>query len=188
MLKRATRLPVRMLICGLAVLAGALAAASAASAAGCAFAHSAAGKRRTSDLARAVVCEINRVRSGHGLHRVQANRDMEQAARRHTLEMVRRNFFSHESPGGATPADRLRRSGYLRSRTGWHVGETIAWGTGPLSTPAAIVRAWMHSPGHRRILLTPDFRNIGVGAVAGLPVTGQRYRGGTYTADFGVRH
>jgi uncharacterized protein YkwD len=188
MLERATRLPARMLICGLAVLAGALAAAPAASAAGCAFAHAAAGKRQASDLAGAVVCEVNRVRAQHGLHRVRANHDMEQAARRHTLEMVRRNFFSHESPGGATPADRLRRSGYLRSDTGWHVGETIAWGTGPLSTPAATVRAWMHSPGHRHILLGADFRNIGVGASSGLPVTGQRFRGGTYTADFGVRH
>jgi uncharacterized protein YkwD len=188
MLERATRLPARMLICGLAVLAGALAAAPAASAAGCAFAHAAAGKRKPSDLARAVVCEINRVRSARGLHGVQANHDMEQAARRHTLEMVRSNVFSHESPGGATPADRLRRSGYLRRNTGWHVGEVIAWGTGPFSSPAAIVRAWMHSPGHRHIILQPDFRSIGVGAAAGLPVTGQRYRGGTYTADFGVRH
>jgi uncharacterized protein YkwD len=188
MFERATRLPARMLICALAVMAGALIAASSASAAGCAFAHAAAGKRRSSDLARAVVCEINRVRSARGLHRVRANHDMEQAARRHTLEMVRRNFFSHESPGGATPADRLRRSGYLRRNTGWHVGETIAWGTGPLSTPAAIVRAWMHSPGHRHILLQPDFRSIGVGVVAGLPVTGWSGPGGTYTADFGVRH
>jgi uncharacterized protein YkwD len=188
MLERATRLPARMLICGLAVLAATLAVASTASAAGCAFAHATAGQQRTSDLARAVVCEVNHVRAERGLHRVQANHDMEQAARRHTLEMVRRNFFSHESPGGATPADRLRRSGYLRRETGWHVGEAIAWGTGPLSTPAAIVRAWMHSSGHRHILLGPDFRSIGVGAVAGLPVAGQRNPGGTYTADFGVRH
>lgn len=188
MLERATRLPARMLVCVLALGAGLLVWAPAASASGCAFAHAAAGKRKSSDLADAVVCEINRVRRQHGLHRVSANRDMAQAARRHTLEMVRRNFFSHESPNGATPADRLRQSGYLRRNTGWHVGETIAWGTGPLSTPAAIVRAWMHSPGHRHIILTGDFRSIGVGASAGLPVTGQPYRGGTYTADFGVRH
>jgi uncharacterized protein YkwD len=188
MFERATRLRSRMLVCVMALVAGVLTWAPAASATGCAFAHAAAGKRRASDLARAVVCEINRVRDQHGLHSVRWNRDIGQAARGHTLEMVRRNFFSHESPGGATPADRLRRSGYLHRGTAWHVGETIAWGTGSLSTPAAIVRAWMHSSGHRHILLTSDFRSIGVGASAGLPVNGVRGHGGTYTADFGVRH
>jgi uncharacterized protein YkwD len=110
-----------MLTCGLAVLAGAGRVGGRMR-----FAHATAGRHESSDLARAVVCEIDHVRAERGLHRVRVNHDMEQAARRHTLEMVRRNFFSHESPGGATPADRLRRSGYLRRDTGWHVGETIA--------------------------------------------------------------
>ncbi|HEY7075894.1 MAG TPA: CAP domain-containing protein [Solirubrobacteraceae bacterium] len=188
MLERADRLRTRTLISILALLAGVLTSAPAAWAAGCAGAHAAAVKGRSADLARAVVCEINRVRARHGLHRVRTNRDIQQAARGHTVEMVRRNYFSHVSPSGTTPADRLRRSGYLRRNTAWHVGETLAWGTGPRSTPAAIVRAWIHSTGHRHILLMPDFRSVGVGASAGLPVTGQRYPGGTYTADFGVRH
>jgi uncharacterized protein YkwD len=188
MLERAARSRTRMSISILAFVAGVLAWAPAASAAGCAAAHAAAGEHKASDLARAVVCEINGVRARHGLRRVRINHDMEQAARRHSLEMVRRNYFSHESPGGATPADRLRSSGYLGPGTRWHVGETIGWGTRSRSTPASIVSGWLDSPEHRHVVLTPDYRNVGVGVSAGLPVSGVHGPGGTYTADFGVRH
>jgi len=43
------------------------------------------------------------------------------------------------------------------------VGEDIAWGTGLLSSPVAIVDSWMKSPPHRAVILTPQFREIGVG-------------------------
>src|SRR5690349_947871 len=102
MLERATRFRARMLISALAFVVGLLVSAPSALAASCVFAHAAAGKRKGSDLASAVVCEINLIRARHGLHRVRINRDIVQAARRHTVEMVRRNFFSHESPSGAS--------------------------------------------------------------------------------------
>jgi uncharacterized protein YkwD len=51
-------------------------------------------------------------------------------------------------------------------------------------TPAAMVDAWMHSPGHRLNLLHRSFRDVGIGIVAGTPTGGG---GATYTTDFGVR-
>ena len=45
---------------------------------------------------------------------------------------------------------------------GWPASD-IAWGTGLLSSPVAIVDGWMHSPPHRAVILTPQFREIGVG-------------------------
>ena len=35
------------------------------------------------------------------------------------------------------------------------VGENLAFGTGPFSTPRAIVKDWMNSPGHRSNILKP---------------------------------
>ena len=35
------------------------------------------------------------------------------------------------------------------------VGENLAFGTGPHSTPRAIVKDWMNSPGHRANILKP---------------------------------
>ncbi|MFN8196167.1 MAG: CAP domain-containing protein [Nocardioidaceae bacterium] len=40
------------------------------------------------------------------------------------------------------------------------LGENIAYG---YATPAAVVRAWMHSPGHRKNLLNRRYKRIGLG-------------------------
>jgi uncharacterized protein YkwD len=135
------------------------------------------------DLAddEAVVCEINRVRADRGLGGFTEDRRLQRTAGAHARDMVARHFFSHLTPEGRRASDRLRAAGYITGRVPWHVGETLAWGRGRLSTPWAVVAAWMRSPSHRRILLGP-FLEIGVGIARGVPARG---RGATYTADFG---
>jgi uncharacterized protein YkwD len=73
------------------------------------------------------------------------------------------------SPSGATFADCIRGSGYL-SRRPWAVGEVIAWST--RATPAGQVRALMASPPHRHVILTPTYRDAGVGVAVGSPRRG----------------
>jgi uncharacterized protein YkwD len=120
---------------------------------------------------------IDRVRARHGLHRLRPERHLARAARGHSADMRRRGYFSHETPDGRTPAARIHAAGYRGAAV---IGETIAWGSGSLSRPSALVRAWMHSPPHREAILSPQFREIGVGvARAG----GQAWA----TADFGAR-
>ena len=97
--------------------------------------------------------------------------------------MVARGFFFHDAPGGVSFVDRLRRVGY--PRCAWSSGETLAWGAGAGVTPASRVSAWMHSPPHRWILLSPGFRDAGIGIAAGVP--GGSARGFTYVAAFGRR-
>jgi uncharacterized protein YkwD len=135
------------------------------------------------DLAddEAVVCEINRVRADRGLGGFTEDRRLQRTAGAHARDMVARHFFSHLTPEGRRASDRLRAAGYITGRVPWHVGETLAWGRGRLSTPWAVVAAWMRSPSHRRILLGP-FLEIGVGIARGVPAG---VRGATYTADFG---
>ena len=64
----------------------------------------------------------------------------------------------------------LARSGRLEHRNQYRVlsdcnlhwtGETLARGAGGLS-PRAMVRAWMHSPGHRAVLMKPRANLAGV--------------------------
>jgi uncharacterized protein YkwD len=46
----------------------------------------------------------------------------------------------------------------------------------------------MHSPGHRRNILDPRFRDIGIGIALGAPVdAGASLPGATYATDFGAR-
>ena len=97
------------------------------------------------------------------------------------------NYFDHESPTGETLLDRVLATGYLPRRSTYVVGENIALGTLQLATPSAIVARWMRSPSHRANILDSDFRDSGIGIVAGVPL---RYfdglGGGTYTQEFGV--
>ncbi len=128
------------------------------------------------------LCLLNAERAQRGLAPLRANRTLGRAARRHARDMVRRRFFSHVSPNGATVDDRVRRAGYRGCR---RTGETIAWGTGPDAAPAAVVQVWMASPDHRRVILDPNFRDIGLGVAMGSP---QGSGGGaTVTVDFALR-
>jgi uncharacterized protein YkwD len=137
-------------------------------------------------LARAAVCLINEKRAARGLRRLRLNNRLSRAARRHTRDMVRHRYFAHVSKRGRDIVDRLHRTGYLGGRFSWTVGENLAWGSGGRGTPRKIVRAWMHSPGHRRNMLSPRFREIGIGVLAHGPVPTGR-PAATYTTTFGAR-
>lgn len=143
-------------------------------------------KAATPRLARAAVCLINRRRVARGLRRLRLNRRLSRAARRHTRDMVRRRYFGHVSRNGADVVDRLRRSRYIRPNSAWAVGENLAWGSGRRATPRRIVRAWMRSPGHRANILSPRFREIGIGVTPRAPVRTKR-PAATYTTTFGSR-
>ena len=132
----------------------------------------------------ATLCLINAARGTRGLAPLGADARLARAARRHASDMVARGFFSHDAPGGISFADRLRRVGYA-SRCTWSGGEALAWARGARTTPVSRVAAWMRSGPHREILLSPAFREAGVGIAAGVP--GGSAPGFTYVADFGRR-
>jgi uncharacterized protein YkwD len=120
---------------------------------------------------------INDARAQHGLRPLRAERHLARAARGHSADMRRRRYFAHDSPEGTSPAARMRAAGYRHPSA---VSETIAWGTGSERRPKALLRAWLHSPPHRAALLSPRFREIGVGVVR---AHGQAWA----TADLGAR-
>jgi uncharacterized protein YkwD len=162
-----------------------LVAAPSASAAGaCSAAHAKPSKASKRALVRATLCVLNSHRARNGLRPFRLSPKLSRAARRHSRAMARRNFFSHDSLGGASFVDRIRSTGYLRGVRSWSVGENIAYGSGRRSTPASIGRAWMNSAGHRANILSRSYRAIGIGIAAGTPGGGG---GGTYTTDFGRR-
>lgn len=136
----------------------------------------------------ATICLVNRERSARGERPLSVNGELQQAAQGHTQSMVDGNYFEHVGPGGQTPLDRMRATGYIYSpRIGYEIGENIAWGSAQLGTPKAIVATWMASPGHRANILDARFRDTGVGVSAQLPArAGRGARGGIYTQDFGV--
>jgi uncharacterized protein YkwD len=126
---------------------------------------------------------INGTRAAQGLAPVRVDARLGRAALGHSRDMVTRHYFDHVSPSGDRLGTRVARTGWTRRRPEWLLGEDLAWGTGDLATPEAVVAAWMNSPPHRRILLRRGFRVVGIGVVAGTPFSDE---GATYTADFGT--
>jgi uncharacterized protein YkwD len=116
-----------------------------------------------------VRCEVNAVRASFGLKALSASAKLRRSAQAHANDMVARHYFAHVSPNGANVNGRVRSAGYLRGARSFTVGENIAWGQGPLASPAATVQSWMQSPPHRAIILTPGFREAGVGVATGTP-------------------
>lgn len=111
-----------------------------------------------------VVALINEIRADRGLAKLCVSTALMRGARNHSAEMGARQYFSHNSFSGESFSRRLIRFGY--TRTGyryWRAGENIAWGAGLYSTPEIVVDNWMHSAGHRAVILTTSFRNIGIG-------------------------
>ena len=128
-----------------------------------------------------------RVRARHDVRRLRTDGQLDEAAARHAADMFERRYFSHVSPGGGDLTDRAKRAGYALRRCSWRVGEVLAWGVGPRATAAGTVAAWMDSPGHRRILVSGRYREVGIGLVAGTPF--DEYPSGvTVAAVLGRRH
>ena len=139
-------------------------------------------------MRKTALCLLNRERTSRGLAALKSNGALQNAAMAYSAKMVDDGFFDHVSPGGSTLTSRIKEtsflSGPLRS---WALGENIAWGSGKLATPESIMDAWMHSAGHRKNILTPDFKVIGVGVAPGAPLPGGLSNAATYTTDFGTR-
>jgi uncharacterized protein YkwD len=129
------------------------------------------------------LCLVNAERRAHGVRPLRLDAKLRKAAIRHSRDMVAKRYFAHESRNGARFSARIARTGWMSGRGRWAVGENLAWGSGTQATPRSIVAAWMHSAGHRRNILSPRFRVIGIGIVRGAPIGSNG--GATYTTDFG---
>jgi uncharacterized protein YkwD len=136
---------------------------------------------------RSTLCLLNAKRSSAGFRVLSTRPLLSRAAAGYSAQMVRESFFAHQAPAGPDLAGRLTRAGYLsHAATDWFVGENLGWATGTAATPRQLVAAWMASPGHRRNILEPAFRDIGIGMASGTPASGPD--GLTVTTDFGTRH
>jgi uncharacterized protein YkwD len=97
-----------------------------------------------------VLARVNKIRRAHDLRPLAARSCPDGYAERWTRYMARHHVLRHQS------LDRLLRDCALSN-----AGENIAVG---YPTSAAVMEAWLSSPGHRANILDPTYRWIGVGA------------------------
>jgi uncharacterized protein YkwD len=102
--------------------------------------------------------------------------------------MALHGYFGHEGWNGSPFWRRIKPKYPPQAGTRWGVGENMVWSSPDLSADDAI-QLWLNSPPHRKNLLTPAWREVGLGAVRALGAPGV-YKGldvTILTADFGVR-
>ena len=123
------------------------------------------------ELERQVHAGINSERAKNGVSPLRWEDQLAAVARAHSDDMTSRGYFSHDTPEGLGPSERVDRAGYSCWK-GSHYGvaENIAIETtsGGIDRVAAeAVRGWMNSPGHRTNLLGRQYDRTGVGASFG---------------------
>lgn len=144
---------------------------------------------RRAVLEAAVVREMNRIRAARGLGPLHAAPSLRSAARSHSQAMLANDFFSHDSADGTAFSERIRRyysnAGYVR----WSVGEALMATQSRVVDAEAVVAAWLESPPHRAIVLSPTWRDAGIGVVhtSTAPSTFGGAEAIVVTADFGLR-
>lgn len=124
------------------------------------FTRETMGLRDLAQVRAAVLARVNAERRRAGVSPLKANPLLDRAAQRHAEDMLRRGYFAHESPEGDKVRERARDAGY-----DWRaIGENIALGQ---TSVDEVMDTWMKSPGHRRNILDPDFKELGVGLALG---------------------
>ena len=139
-------------------------------------------------LQSALLDQVNALRTGHGLARLRLSPALTAAANAHSSEMARLGYFSHNSANGASFSSRVGRFYPMRGFHSWSVGENLLWGAPDIGALRAF-QLWLNSAPHRANLLSPRWREIGIGATHSTSAPGM-YGGRpttVVTADFGAR-
>ena len=130
---------------------------------------SAALVERRDALEAGVVRELNRVRAAAGLQPLRVAPSLRTAARGHSRAMLRHGFFGHDSHDGTTFSSRIRRHYTTRGWATWSVGETLLASQGGAIDAGSVVESWLDSPPHRKVILSPTWRDAGIGVLFSSP-------------------
>ena len=105
-----------------------------------------------------VVTLVNQERAKVSLPALKVDAKLSEVAGIKSQDMKNLNRMSHDGTYGS-PFDMMKHFGVTYKSA----GENIAQGQ---TTPAAVMKAWMNSPGHKANILSKNFTHIGVGHVA----------------------
>lgn len=143
---------------------------------------------RLGPLEQSILTRVNAVRAAHGLGQLKVSSELESAAVDHSQSMLTYGFFRHESRDGTPFETRLRRFYPLAGFARWQVGENLVYSSAQLSGAGA-VRAWLRSTPHRQDMLSPEWREVGIGALHADSAGGAFKQEAVWvvTMDFGAR-
>ncbi len=103
-----------------------------------------------------VIRLVNVERQKAGLKPLTQNWELSRVAQIKSQDMMKNNYFGHNSPTYGSPFNMMKNFAITYKSA----GENIAKGQ---TTPAAVMKAWMNSSGHKANILSKNFTQIGVG-------------------------
>ncbi len=109
---------------------------------------------------KTVIALVNDERAKLDIQPLEINADLSKAALEKANDMVLHNYFAHVSPSGVTPWQWIGQSGYDYS----FAGENLAINF----TDAKVQHeAFMQSESHKKNILNPKYKEIGVAVITG---------------------
>lgn len=117
-------------------------------------------RSETEDWGMRVLELTNNIRAEHNLAPLIWDDALAAIAKKHCEDMAERDYFSHDTPEGKSPFDRMKESGIRYV----YAGENIAAGH---YSPEEAVNSWMKSDGHRENILSPNYKSLGVSFARG---------------------
>ncbi len=99
---------------------------------------------------------VNLERAQQDLQPVVVNPALTKIAADYSCRLVTGKFFAHQDPeSGYGPGERAIAGRY----TFYAIGENLAAGQ---ESPAEVMKVWMESTSHRRIILDPSWKEVGI--------------------------
>lgn len=107
-----------------------------------------------------VISLVNQARKAERLDILVENDKLTLSANQKAEDMIKENYFAHNSPSGKTPWFWIEKTGYDYH----YAGENLAM---DFKNAQEQHTAWMKSPTHKKNILNKDFREIGVAVKQG---------------------
>lgn len=102
---------------------------------------------------------VNQERTSRGLKALTMDERLRTLARDYSKNMFEKGYFSHYTPEGTSPFDRMDNAGITYTAA----GENLALAP----NVDLAMQGLMKSPGHRANILSPNFGKIGIGVMDG---------------------
>jgi len=102
---------------------------------------------------------VNRERTSRNISALAFSDSLAKVARAHCSDMFMRGYFSHYTPEGLSPFDRMTEADIIFN----YAGENLALAP----SEELAMNGLMQSPGHKANILSTNFHRIGVGVIDG---------------------
>ena len=100
---------------------------------------------------------VNIERNKNGLPSLAFDESLTELAESHAKDMLARGYFSHYTPEGLSPFDRMEQANISYQ----YAGENLAFAPDVNIAETGL----MKSPGHRANILSPNFKKVGIGVI-----------------------